>query len=267
MRNSMNIGVFDSGLGGLFITKSLIKKLPEYDYIYLGDTKRVPYGNRSQETIFEYTKEAVDFLFKKNCQLIIIACNTASARALRKLQKTYLPGHYPNRRILGVIIPTAEEASEYERIGNLATLATVNSGAYLKEIKKLNPKAKIFQVPAPLLVPLIENDGVKWSQPILNEYLKSFAKDKIQTLILGCTHYPILKKQIRKILSDDIKIISQEEIIPKKLKSYLDRHPEIDERLGKRKQRKFYLTEITAQAEKLSKLWLGKKVKLEKINY
>lgn len=232
----MKIGVFDSGLGGLFILRALKKQLPEYDYIYLGDTQRVPYGNRSREAIYHFLEQAVDYLFKENCALIIIACNTASAEALRKIQQHYLPRHYPTRRVLGVIIPTAEEVltvKNIQRLGVLATQGTVNSGAYVREIKKLNPRIQVFQSAAPLLVPLIENNGAKWSEPILQEYLKPLLRKRVQAIILGCTHYPALKVKIRSMAG--VKVISQDECLSDKLGDYLRRHPEIDKRLSKKK--------------------------------
>ncbi|MFH1246327.1 MAG: hypothetical protein V1489_00940 [Candidatus Liptonbacteria bacterium] len=199
-RGTKKIGVFDSGVGGLLIMKALVKNLPEYDYVYLGDTARVPYGNRSQEIIYQFLEEAVEYLFNKNCSLIIVACNTASAEALRRIQREYLPEYYPGRRVLGVIIPTAEEAlpirrknknqnadnnagNKHKKIGILATEGTVSSEAYVREIKKINSRISVFQEPAPLLVPLIENGGLKWTDPILESYLRPLLKKKIDTLI------------------------------------------------------------------------------------
>src|SRR5664279_3396454 len=185
----MKIGIFDSGLGGLIITHSLINKLPQYDYLYLGDTARVPYGNRSPEIVFQYTLESVDYLFKQNCKLIIVACNTASSEALRKIQQDYLPKNYPDRKILGVIIPSVEEVVEKTRtgkIGVIATRGTVNSQTYIREIQKLRPNTKVYQQAAPLLVPLIEYDGSKWVDKILDEYLAPLLQQDIDTLILGC---------------------------------------------------------------------------------
>lgn len=256
----MKIGIFDSGLGGLFILRSIIKKLPQYDYIYLGDTKRIPYGNRSQETIYDFTEQAVEYLCKKNCQPIIIACNTASSYALRKIQQKFLPQNYPDRKVLGVIIPTIEEAVKnrtVSKVGILATQATVNSLAYVKELKKLNESLHICQNAAPLLVPLIENDGIKWSNPILREYLKPLQEKNVEVIILGCTHYPILKTQIKKIIGNNIRLISQDEVIPDKLADYLTRHSEIEIKLEKNSQVKIYVTEITPYFEKLAKKWLG----------
>lgn len=264
----MNIGIFDSGLGGLLITKSLIKKLPQYNYIYLGDTKRVPYGNRSSETIYEFLKESVEYLFKQNCSLIIVACNTASAQALRRIQQELLPNKYPNRRVLGVIIPTCEAVLENKnshKIGILATQATIESNAFVIELNKINKNTKIIQKSTPLLVPFIENDSLSLIDPILKNYLKSF-KGKIDTLILGCTHYPILESKIKKILGPKTKIISQNKIIPDKLKYYLEKHREIENRLTKRSKYTFYVTDITETMKKTVKKWFGENVLFNKID-
>lgn len=262
----MNIGVFDSGLGGLIIARELVKKFPEYNFVYLGDTKRVPYGNRSEATIYEFTKAAVDHLFsKKKCGLIVVACNTASARALRKIQQDYLPKHYPNRRVLGVIIPTAEELVDASRIGVLATAATVRSGAFPSEIKKVNKKAEVYQSPAPLLVPLIEHNALRHAKPFLEEYLKPLLKKKVDTLVLGCTHYPILKNQIKKIVGPKVQVISQADILPKKLKGYLNRHLEIEKKLSRNAKVELLVTDKTEHYESLAKLWFGKSSVLKKV--
>jgi glutamate racemase len=227
----------------------------------------VPYGNRSQATILEFTKKAVDFLFSQNCQLIILACNTASALALRKIQKEYLPKKYSGKRILGVIVPTIEatlENKNIKRIGVLATPSTVASGTFVREFKKASGgRIKIFQQPAPLLVPLVENNGLKWANPILKEYLKPLLAKKVQAIILGCTHYPALKNQISHIAGKKIKVISQDEIIPGKLADYLRRHPEIETKLVKRSRQKFFVTDITKDFQATAGKWLGKKIKLE----
>lgn len=241
----MNIGIFDSGLGGLVTTMSLLQELPEYNYLYLGDTKRLPYGNRSQETILEYTLEAVEYLFKHDCQLIIVACNTASAEALRKIQQDYLPAHYPDRRVLGVLVPLAEQAVAKggQKIGVLATQSTVESKAFAREIKKLRADAEIFQQAAPLLVPLIENDAIPWIEPVLLQYLTPLLSKKIDTLVLGCTHYALIKNKIRE-LAPGIKVVSQDDVLPTKLKSYLERHPEIEEKLEKNAKHRFMVTDL-----------------------
>ncbi len=264
----MKIGIFDSGLGGLVIAKAIFKELPKYDYIYLGDTARVPYGNRSQQTIFEFTRQAVDFLFKQNCALIIIACNTSSAMALRRIQREYLPKKYPNRRVLGVIVPTIEEIRNTPRkIGVLATTSTIKSHSYKKELMKLNRQIKIFEQEAPLLVPLIENNTLKKSGDILKSYLKPMLAEKVDDILLGCTHYPILKNAIKKIAGKKIKIISQEEIIPGKLKTYLKRHPEIESKLSKKRERLFEVTDKNTNFDEVAKTLFGKKIKFKLVNY
>jgi glutamate racemase len=258
----MKIGIFDSGVGGLIIARAIHKMMPEYDYVYFGDTKRVPYGNKSHEAVYEFTKEAVDYLFRKeNCMIVIVACNTASARALRKLQKEYLPKNFKDRKILGVLIPVAETASKYKRVGVLATLGTVASNTFMVEIKKLNKKSNIFQNGAPMLVPLIEAGENLMAKPFLLKYLKPFMNKKLNALILGCTHYPILKKEIKKIMSKNsknIKIISQDEIIPKKLKEYLKQHEGINEKLSRNKSVKILVTDKTQNINYLVKKWFGK---------
>jgi glutamate racemase len=258
----MRIGIFDSGLGGLIITKAVLKVLPEYDYVYLGDTKRVPYGNRSYESVFEFTKQAVDYLFRKeNCVLVIVACNTASARALRKIQQEYLSKNFSDRKVLGVLIPAAEEASLFEKIGILGTRGTVNSNTFPLEIKKFNRRAKIFQNPAPMLVPLAEEGETKNALPFLKKYLQPFGNKKIDALVLGCTHYPIFKKQIKKILPKSTKVISQDEIIPKKLKNYLKKHQEITTKLSKNKTVRVLVTDTTESVKKITQKWFDKKNK------
>lgn len=294
----MKIGIFDSGLGGLIIAKAIRKALPQYNYVYLGDTKRVPYGNRSHDAVYEFTKEAMNYLFKKeNCALVVIACNTSSARALRKLQQEYLPKNFPNRKILGVLIPTAEEAAKYERVGILATIGTVNSNTFPKEIKKKNDllffhgshsnlnvvnetniayaekrtnhsfskNTKVFQNPAPMLVPLIEEGEKILAIQFIKKYLKPFLNKKLDALVLGCTHYPFYKNEIKKILGKKVRVISQDEIIPKKLKEYLSRHQEIEKRLSKKGKARILVTDITPNIKKLSQKWFGGNSKVEVI--
>lgn len=258
----MKIGIFDSGLGGLIIARAIRKAMPEYDYVYFGDTKRLPYGNKSHDAVFEFTEGAVDYLFRKeNCALVIIACNTASGRALRQIQQEYLTKNFAYRRILGVLIPAAEEAAKYKRVGILATLGTVASNTFPIEIKKLNKKTKVFQNPAPVLVPLIEEGETALAKPFIQKYLKPFAKKNIEALVLGCTHYPILKKEIKKIIQEKsrkIQIISQDEIVPKKLKNYLKKHQEIKKALSRNRSMKILVTDKTQNLNNLVKKWFGK---------
>ncbi len=261
----MKIGIFDSGIGGLIVARAIRKAMPEYDYVYFGDTKRLPYGNKSHEAVFEFTKEAVDHLFRKeNCALVIIACNTASARALGQIQKEYTPKEFPDRKVLGVLIPTAEVASQYDRIGILATLGTIASNAWAIEIKKLKAKVEIFQNSAPMLVPLIEEGEHILAEPFLMKYLQPFMDKKLDALVLGCTHYPILKKEIKKIMQKkekNIKIISQDEIVPKKLKEYLKRHAEITKKLSTKGSMKIIVTDKTQNMDRLVKKWFGSIIK------
>ena len=257
----MKIGIFDSGLGGLIVTKAIEKAMPEYDYVYLGDTKRVPYGNRSAEVVTSFLKEGVEFLFQQDCLLVIVACNTASSDARREIQKNFISQKYPDRKVLGVVIPSVEETFNSQRVGILATSRTIASRTFEIEIKKINKKAKVFQNPAPMLVPLAEAGEIKNALPFIRKYLQPFANKRIDTLVLGCTHYPIFKKQIRKILGKNIKIISQDEMIPKKLKDYLAQHPEIEKKLSKNGTVKILVTDMTQGVSNLSGKWFGVKAK------
>ena len=266
----MKIGIFDSGLGGLVIARKIFKKLPGFDYVYLGDTKNLPYGEKSQKQIYLYTKKGVEYLFKKKCELIIIACNTASALALRKLQQNFLPKYFPNRRILGVIIPTLEEADKHHkgrRMGVIATTATINSHIYKKELLKIDKRAKIFEISAPDLVTLIESNDLKKATESLKIYLSSFQKNKVETVILGCTHYPILKSVCSRLLGKQVSIISQDEIIPKKLKEYLNKHPELKRKLTKNRTRRFYVTKKQQNFNQVANTLFGKTLKFKNISY
>ena len=264
-KRTKRIGVFDSGFGGINILKGIVKGLPEYDFLYLGDNARTPYGTRSKEVIYEFTKQAVDFLFKNNCELIIIACNTASSDALRKIQQEYLPKKYPNKRVLGVLIPSVEEAvivTKNNRVGVLATEGTVKSESFIREFKKLNNDIKVFQKACPLLVPLIESGEhkTKHAKMIVENYLTSLKKNKVDTIILGCTHYGIIESDIRKISGSEIKILSGSKIIPKKLKNYLERHKEIEKVLTKKGKVHFHTTDLTDKFEMFGSKFFGKKI-------
>lgn len=260
----MKIGIFDSGLGGLIVTKAIRKAMPQYDYVYLGDTKRVPYGNRSHETVFEFTRQAVSYLFREeNCGIVIVACNTASARALRKIQQEYLLASFPDRKVLGVLIPTAEECANYNRVGIIGTTGTISSGTFPNEINKINLKTKVFQNPAPMLVLLAEEGERARAIPFIKEYLKPLLAKKPDAIALGCTHYPFYKDEIRKIVGKKVTVLSQDEIIPKKLKEYFALHPEIEKNLAKNGKTKILLTDITKNIEKLTLKWFGKNTKPE----
>lgn len=265
----MKIGVFDSGLGGLTILKQLLNKLPQYNYIYLGDNARVPYGNRSGELIYEFTEQAVDFLLKKNCQLVIIACNTSTTTSLRRIQHEYLPRYYPGRRVLGVVKPVVEEISEgkHMRVGIIGTRATVNSEAFIREIKKVLPDSQVFQQACPLLVPFIE-DGAKNKKIldlVLSEYLGDLLKKDIDTLVLACTHYELLKNEIGELVGKKVSVVSEGKIIAKKLKEYLENHEDIEKKLEKNGEREFYVTDMAPDYERLMKLFLGSHWKARKL--
>ncbi|MFY9234686.1 MAG: glutamate racemase [Fimbriimonadaceae bacterium] len=261
----MRIGIFDSGLGGLAIAQAIMRRLPEYDYLYLGDTKRVPYGGRSQETIHEFVAQALDHLFTHDCQIVILACNTASAEALRKSQQEYLPVHYPDRRVLGMIIPTAEAAIESthpSRIGVLATRSTVESRAYERELKRQCRSVEVVQTAAPLLVPLIESGGLKYLNPILEDYLLPLSG--VDSIILGCTHYCLVKDQIRSRAS--VPVISQDEVVPEKTAAYLDRHPELEQKLGRSGERLYRVTDMGPGYRELANEMAGVDIELELVS-
>lgn len=266
------IGVFDSGYGGLTILDALIESMPEYDFIYLGDNARAPYGTRSFDVIYEYTLQAVEKLFSMGCQLVILACNTASAKALRTIQQRDLPRLAPNRRVLGVIRPSVEALGSLSRskhVGVLGTLGTVRSESYLMEMAKLYPDFIVSQEACPTWVPLVENrefenEGGRY---FIQKHVKALlAKDElIDSLILACTHYPILKNEIRKVLPDHIKLISQGSIVASSLIDYLERHPEIDEVCSKRRELKFYTTESVSDFEEKASVFLNRKLKAQHI--
>ncbi len=265
-----SIGIFDSGLGGLEVLKHIVKKLPQYDFIYLGDNARAPYGSRSQEVIFNFTLQAILFLFKQNCPLIILACNTASAEALRKIQQEWLLKSFPNNRVLGVIIPAVQQAvkiSKNNKVGVVATEGTIKSKAFERELKKSNPKIKIFSNSASLLVPIVEagEHNSQIAKIALQKYLKPILAKKIDTLILGCTHYGILEKQIKKTVGKNVRVISEGKVVAEKLVDYLQKHPEIKKRLSKNSQQLFLTTDLTNKFQKLGSNFFGKKIKPQKI--
>jgi len=262
------IGVFDSGFGGLEILREIKKKLPEYDYIYLGDAARSPYGNRKQEEIYQFTEQAVDFLFNKNCGLIILACNTVSSEALRKIQQQFLTQNYPNKRVLGVLIPGSEiavEVTKNNKIGVMATKGTIESQSFVRELKKINPKTEVFQQACPLLVPLIENGG-KNIEKVLQNYLEPLLEKNIDTLILGCTHYGLVLDKIKKIVGDEINIISEGEIVADKLDDYFKRHAKLEKSLSKGGSVEFLTTGSTKSFEKIGSKFWGKFIKVNTVD-
>lgn len=225
---SQRIGVFDSGVGGLTVLRGLVERLPQYEYCYLADTANLPYGERSQDELFAFTKQAVEFFFTHDCSLVILACNTVSSQALRTFQQTVLPA-YPDKKVLGVLVPLAEaavDATHSSRIGVLATQSTVDSGAFTREIIKLDPAIMVTQQTCPLLVSLIESgehDSVAIGTA-LDEYLQKLLDAKVDTIILGCTHYSILEEKIQEKVGDAVVVISAAQVVPEKLADYLARH-------------------------------------------
>ena len=243
----MKLGVFDSGLGGLLISKAIARALPDLDMMYVGDTLHLPYGNRSAQAIEDYTRRCMDAMFKNDCKLVIMACNTASAACLRRLQQEYLPTHWPDRNILGVVVPTLEESIDHgaTNIGLIATNFIVQSNIYEEELQKINPDVRLQTIATPLLVPLIEQGGDTWLEDVLTDYFKAFDLHAMQSLILGCTHYVRLKQVVRKILPNHINIISQDDIIPHKLQDYLKRHNAFDKAIGRNGLREYMVTDLT----------------------
>jgi glutamate racemase len=266
------IGIFDSGYGGLTVMKEIVKVLPDYDYIYLGDNARAPYGTRSFETVYKYTLQAVDWLFNEGCHLVILACNTASAKALRTIQLNNLPKTKLIHRVLGVIRPITESINQYTKsnhVGVLGTTGTVLSQSYPIEIAKFFPKISVVQEACPLWVPLVESG--EFESPGADYFIKKHLDNilnsdpLIDTLILGCTHYPLLISKIRKYISNDIQIISQGEIVSRSLADYLQRHPEIQELCSKSGQYKFFTTDTSDVFPNYASVFFGQQVKAKQL--
>jgi glutamate racemase len=262
------IGVFDSGFGGLAVLREFLKVLPDYEYLYLGDNARIPYGTRSDKVVLKFTQQAVAYLFNQGCVLIILACHTASAKALRTLQQQYLPVHHPTNRVLGVVIPTVEEAlarSDAGRIGVIATEGTVASNSFEIELHKLNPSVQVFQQACPLLVPIIESgeQDNEVADLMLKKYLSPLAARHIDTLILGCTHYSILKPKIKALVNHRTGIICSGEVTALKLADYLRRHPEIETRLSRGGRRRYLSTDLTPRFQELASLFMGEAIEAE----
>lgn len=243
------IGIFDSGYGGLTVLKNIVQLLPEYDYIYLGDNARAPYGSKSHDLVYQYTQESVQWLFEAGADLVILACNTASAKALRTLQQNWLPTHYPHKKILGVIRPTAEYfgvSGQSFDLGILGTPGTITSNTYIDELSIYAPKVKAIQHACPLWVPFIE-EGLIHLQPFheiivkdINTLLES--SPQLNTVLLACTHYPLILNELLQ-LYPHISFISQGPIVAKSLQHYLSQHPVIDQQLSKRSQQEFFTTD------------------------
>ena len=261
------IGVFDSGYGGLTILKELVQTLPQYDYLYLGDNARAPYGSRSFDTVYEYTLQSVKALFDQGCELVILACNTASAKALRTIQQKDLPKMAPDKRVLGVIRPTTEILGNFStthQVGILGTLGTIQSDSYPIELAKFFPELKVFQQACPLWVPLIENG--EQDKPGADYFVKSYLDQlfsqsaDIDTLLLACTHYPLLADKIRAYMPKAVNIVTQGAIVAKSLAKYLESHPDLAQKCSQSGQLSFYTTDNPQAFELQASTFFGQKI-------
>ena len=268
MVTTQPIGIFDSGYGGLTVMKEIVKKLPQYDYIYLGDNARAPYGNRSFDTVYRYTLQCVEWFFQQGCPLVILACNTASAKALRTIQQNDLEKLNPDNRVLGVIRPTTEIIGNFTRsrkIGILATNGTVQSGSYLIEIEKFFPDITVHQEACPMWVPIVENN--EHLQPGADYFVKKHIDHimrvdaGIDTLLLACTHYPLLRDKILQFLPAGVTLVSQGEIVADSLSDYLLRHTELENRCTKNGGRVFYTTDSTEDFDNHASIFFGQPVR------
>lgn len=273
MSLSQPIGIFDSGYGGLTVMKEITRLLPQYEYLYLGDNARAPYGNRSFDTVYRYTLQAVKWFFENNCPLVILACNTASAKALRTIQQIDLPKMDPAKRVLGVIRPTAEVIGKYSnsgQVGVLATSGTVNSGSYMIEIEKFFPQVKVYQQACPLWVPLIENE--EFDKPGADYFVKTCINQllnqgtSIDTILLACTHYPLLLNKIHQFIPNGTKVLSQGEIVANSLVDYLNRHQEIETKITRGSKRLFFTTDSTEDFDRHASIFYGQDLKSSHID-
>lgn len=258
------IGIFDSGIGGLTVVRSLMEHLPGYDIVYFGDTARTPYGTKSPETVVRYALENIDFLLSKGSKIIVMACNTASSVAAESVNDQFdLP-------IFEVITPAVEitvKRSKHLRIGVIGTRATVNSGVYEKKIKALSPEAKVYSTACPLLVPLVEEGWVKKPETamIIKKYLHPLKVRQIDTLILGCTHYPLLKDKIQRKIGKKVDVIDSSKAVAKKVKAFLDTHAEVDRQLVKKGNFRLFVSDVTDQFQKTARMTLKRNVVLEHV--
>lgn len=283
------IGVFDSGFGGLTILRELVRRLPQYDYLYLADRARGPYGALSADVINAYTRHAVAYLFNRGCELVVVACNTASARALRNVQQRMLPEHFPDRRVLGIIRPSVEalvgipvgdtsglavpdHLNLPSTVAILATRATVDSNSYALELAKLASRVRLVQQACPLWVPLIEEGEL--SGPGIDYYLHKYLDplldgrlERPSRVLLACTHFPLLEAGIRAILPEDIELITQADIVGERLEDWLHRHPEMDSRLSRRGSTHFMVTTDREMFEAVTTRLLGREVTAEQVEF
>ena len=262
------IGIFDSGYGGLTVLREITAKLPQYDYLYLGDNARAPYGPRSFETIYQYTLQCVEWFFSQGCPLVILACNTASAKALRNIQQIDLPQLDSSKRVLGVIRPTAEIIGQFtqtNKVGVLGTKGTIQSLSYPIEINKISPAIEVFQQACPMWVPLVENNEYDsiGTDYFVKKYLKEIFSQspEIDTLLLACTHYPLLIDKIKEFAPKNITILSQGEIVANSLVDYLARHPEIELKCTKNNESLFFTTDATESFDEKASIFYGQAIK------
>ena len=267
------IGVFDSGYGGLTVLKEMVHVLPQYDYLYLGDTARAPYGPRSFDTVYQYTLEAVNWFFEQGCELVILACNTASAKSLRTIQQKDLPKLAPNKRVLGVIRPTTEIIGNYTQTGNigiLGTNGTVLSNSYPIEIEKFFPAIRVFQTACPMWVPIIENgefDQAGADYFVQKNLQQLFAQSpEIDTVLLACTHYPLLLNKIQQFAPSNIRFVSQGEIVANSLAKYLERHTDIANKCSQKGEIQFFTTDDSLDFDKHAALFFGAPVSSQHID-
>jgi glutamate racemase len=269
----VKIAIFDSGFGGLTVYRAIRERLPAYDYLYLGDNARTPYGHRSFETVYKFTAEAVRFLFARDCGLIVIACNTASAKALRSVQQTLLPTLDPSRRVLGIIRPSVEALAVDRRARTVAlwgTAGTVQSQSYALELTKLAPHMRLVQTSCPLLVPLVESGELAGAglDYYLQKYWAETASQAVDAdaLLLACTHYPLLLTRIRDVVPRSIEIVSQGTIVAASLDDYLHRHVELESRLSRSGSTQFLTTDLSESFDRLAELFLGHAVESVKVD-
>ena len=270
--NMAPIGVFDSGYGGLTVLRDIKALLPQYDYLYLGDNARAPYGSRSFELVYDFTLQAVQYLFGQGCRLVIVACNTASAKALRSIQQNDLPRIDPNRRVLGVIRPTVEQVGEISRnghIGILGTPGTIASESYNMEIAKLYPHFHAYGQPCPMWVPLVENK--EYDSPGADYFVKKYIDQLMQrcadidTVILGCTHYPLLLPKIRQFMPQGVAVVPQGEIVAHSLADYLRRHPETEQCCSRGGSTEYLTTESASKFEQSASVFMNVDIKAKRI--
>lgn len=267
MNSTSPIGIFDSGYGGLTVFRSIADKLPQYDYIYLGDNARSPYGDHDFDTVYQFTLECVEWLFKQGCPLVILACNTASARALRSIQQNVLPEKYPDKRVLGVIRPTAEVIGNYTKsrtVGVMGTRGTVKSESYPIEINHFFSDVKVYQQSCPMWVPLIENN--EHLKPGADFYVKEYVEsllaksEDIDCVLLACTHYPLLIPKIEQYLPKSVKLLSQGDIVASSLDKYLMKHPEIEFKISKGSKKMFFTTGDSSVFDKHATIFFDESV-------